>query len=65
MSEHHNKLTAMATYWCRRCSKHTLHRVDSGLRGACLTCLERLENQPPPKKPAESTKNLFDFDPYI
>jgi hypothetical protein len=41
MPEHYTKNTVSATYWCAKCGKPTLHRVDGGRRGPCLPCLEK------------------------
>lgn len=40
MLEHYTKNTVSATFWCAKCGKPTLHRVDGGRRGPCFVCLE-------------------------
>jgi ribosomal protein L37AE/L43A len=58
MPEHYTKNTVSATYWCPKCAKPTLHRVDSGRRGPCLVCLEKpLAAQAP--KPEDLQGDLF------
>jgi hypothetical protein len=58
--EHHSKNTVEATYWCRKCGKPTLHRVDDGLRGPCLTCMQKPLPEKKPPQPAATQKSLFD-----
>lgn len=43
MPEHFTKRTVMARFWCLKCGQPTMHRVDSGRRGPCLVCLEKLK----------------------
>lgn len=50
MPEHYTKNTVSATYWCAKCGKPTLHRIDSGRRGPCLACIEKL-GQPKEQRP--------------
>lgn len=52
MPEHYTKATVSATFWCAKCGKPTLHRVDAGRRGPCLDCLERprAEKRPHPAR---------------
>ncbi len=45
MPEHYTKSTVSATFWCRKCGKPTLHRVDHGRRGPCYGCMQQLEAQ--------------------
>jgi len=42
MTEHFPKLTVEAPFWCGKCQKKTPHRIDSGRKGPCLDCVERL-----------------------
>ena len=39
MPHHFTKNTVEASFYCAPCGKDTPHRVDSGRRGPCLTCL--------------------------
>jgi hypothetical protein len=43
MKEFFTKSTVEAQCWCNRCGKQTIHRIDNGRKGACLTCMDRLE----------------------
>lgn len=57
MPEHYTKSTVSAAFWCKRCARETLHRVDGGRRGPCYVCMEALENTAPAaveKKTVES-----------
>lgn len=47
MSEHQNKATLLATYWCQKCGKSTLHNVADGRKAGCTICIDR----PQPKQP--------------
>lgn len=59
MPEHYPKSTVWVQVWCRKCHKETAHRVDTGRRGPCLVCLEKLAERPPaPPKPPDQG-NLF------
>lgn len=40
MPEHFTKNTVSATFWCLKCGKATMHRVDGGRRGPCMVCME-------------------------
>lgn len=42
MPEHFTKRTVSAAYYCGKCSKVTMHRVDEGRKGPCLECIDRL-----------------------
>jgi hypothetical protein len=42
MPEHYTKSTVSATFWCGKCGKPTEHRISDGRRGACMKCLEKL-----------------------
>jgi hypothetical protein len=44
MPEHYTKATVMATFWCKKCHKDTLHNVSGGRRGFCLDCMKKLED---------------------
>jgi ribosomal protein L37AE/L43A len=60
MPEHFTKNTISATYWCAKCNKATLHHVDSGRRGPCYTCMEKLESAATqPQPPAETQLDLW------
>lgn len=58
MPEHFTKGTVAASFWCKKCAKPTMHRVDTGRRGPCLVCLANLENAvgaaPKPPAPPEA-----------
>lgn len=45
MSEHYPRSTVSISAWCKRCAKHTHHRVDDGLKGPCFDCIGKLEDQ--------------------
>lgn len=47
MPEHYTKNVQQATFWCSTCHADTLHRVDKGRRGPCLSCLENLGRKAP------------------
>jgi ribosomal protein L44E len=34
---HHTKNTVEASLWCDSCGKHTMHRIDTGRKGPCLS----------------------------
>jgi hypothetical protein len=40
MPEHFTKLTVSASFWCAKCGKATMHRVDDRRRGPCMVCME-------------------------
>jgi len=46
MPEHFTKNTISATFWCNKCGKATMHRVDDRRRGPCMVCMERLIPSP-------------------
>jgi hypothetical protein len=56
--EHFTKNTISANFWCNKCAKPTLHRVDDRRRGPCLACMAKLEaeRQPAKEKLAEQIK---------
>jgi hypothetical protein len=63
MPQHYTKLTLEVSVCCDVCGKETMHRVDAGRRGPCLTCLERLEvegaakeKKPPIAEPGDLTQ---------
>jgi hypothetical protein len=43
MPEHFTRNTVMASFWCAKCHKATMHRVDGVKRGPCLDCMEKLD----------------------
>jgi hypothetical protein len=43
----------MASVWCAKCGKSTMHSVFDGRRGACLDCLEKLNAIPAKAKVGE------------
>jgi hypothetical protein len=43
--EHYTRGTVAASFWCAKCSKVTLHRVDDRRRGPCIPCMERLDQE--------------------
>jgi hypothetical protein len=52
MPEHFTKTTLEASFWCNKCGKATMHRVDGGRRGPCFVCMAALEKQPKRSAPA-------------
>lgn len=40
MPHHFTKNTVSASFWCNKCGKETLHRIDGNRRGPCYTCME-------------------------
>jgi len=58
MPEHFTRNTVQATYWCNKCGKPTLHRVDDRRRGPCLVCMEAPKEKPA-QKPAPVQGDLF------
>jgi predicted RNA-binding Zn-ribbon protein involved in translation (DUF1610 family) len=62
MPEHYTKETVSASFWCKKCGKETLHRVDKGRRGPCYTCMAALEaeHKKPKPVPREQQGELFD-----
>lgn len=65
MAQHfpHNMLAHDA--WCGKCKKQTSHRVDRGLLGPCLACIDRLEAQHAARRPAPAKQEGFDFAPAV
>jgi hypothetical protein len=62
MTEHYTKSTVAVQFFCKRCGRSTMHRVDKGRKGPCLDCLARLENkhtQLKILKPLGEQKELF------
>lgn len=53
MPHHFTKNTVEASFWCAKCYKDTMHRVDGGRRGPCLVCgaeqltIPGIEDPPP------------------
>jgi len=43
MTEHYSKQTVSVSAFCKKCQKHTEHRVDTGRLSACTRCEERLQ----------------------
>ena len=59
--EHFTKNTISATFWCNKCGKATMHRVDDRRRGPCMVCMERIPQAAAPfKAPAVEQSALFD-----
>jgi hypothetical protein len=50
--EHFTKNTVEAACWCQVCRQQTMHRIDDGIRGPCLVCLEKrtVPSRKPPEK---------------
>lgn len=40
MPEHFTRNTVMASVWCSRCGKPTMHRIDGVKRGPCIVCMD-------------------------
>lgn len=61
MSEHYPKSTVEVTEWCKRCGKHTMHKVYDGRVQSCLVCLEASETKKPARRePLKGTQlDLF------
>jgi ribosomal protein L44E len=62
MTQHFTRATVSASFYCGKCSRFTQHRIDSGRKGPCLECIERLEEQhaAAPPKAEEKQRGLFD-----
>jgi hypothetical protein len=58
MAEHFTKSTVSASFWCAKCRKATLHRVDNGRRGPCFDCMETLAKAVAPLAPAAKQESL-------
>lgn len=43
MSEHYSKQTVSVSAFCKKCQRQTVHKVDDGILGACLSCVEKLQ----------------------
>lgn len=41
--QHYTRNTVEASEWCRKCNKHTMHRIDGVKLGPCRECIKRLE----------------------
>lgn len=53
MPEHFTRNTVSASFWCSKCGKATLHRVDDRRRGPCMVCMETAPVSPAPTQRAE------------
>lgn len=59
MPEHFTRNTVSASYWCHKCGKATLHRVDNRRRGPCYECMKAVPHGK--RKPAQIEQAaLFD-----
>jgi DNA-directed RNA polymerase subunit RPC12/RpoP len=58
MPEHFTRNTVSASYWCSKCGKPTMHRVDGVKRGPCLDCLTK----PSPKPQTKAYPQIEMFD---
>lgn len=59
MPEHFTKNTVEASFWCNKCHKATVHRIDNGRRGPCKVCMAKLDEDAkkvPAARPAEQTE---------
>jgi hypothetical protein len=65
MPEHFTRNTVEASFWCSKCAKMTMHRVDGVKRGPCLVCMERLATSPAPKKPKAVEQGALFSDPLM
>jgi hypothetical protein len=52
MPEHFTRNTVMASVWCSKCGKPTMHRIDGVKRGPCMACMET-PTAPTQPKPIE------------
>jgi hypothetical protein len=52
MPEHFTRNTVMASVWCSKCGKPTMHRIDGVKRGPCMVCMET-STVPAQPKPIE------------
>lgn len=43
--KHYTKNTVSVRAWCNRCRAHTDHEVHGGRMGACIPCVNRLEEK--------------------
>jgi hypothetical protein len=60
MPEHFTRNTVSATFWCSKCGKATMHRVDDRRRGPCFVCMERAPALPVTPQPAPAEQvSLF------
>jgi len=63
MKEHYSKSTVAVQAWCKKCNRSTMHRVDSGRKGPCIDCMERVAKEPrlfhPEPPPREEQLELF------
>jgi hypothetical protein len=59
MSEHFTRNTVMASCWCNKCGKPTMHRVDGVKRGPCMTCMEQAPVAAVPKAVVVDQGSLF------
>ena len=53
MPEHYTRNTVAASFWCNKCGKETMHRIDGTRRGPCLDCMKKLEEAPKREPPAQ------------
>lgn len=60
MPEHFTRNTVMASVWCAKCGKATMHRIDGVKRGPCIACMERVPDAISPVKVTPSEQgSLF------
>jgi hypothetical protein len=59
MPEHFTRNTVMASVWCSKCSKPTMHRIDGVKRGPCTVCMESPRAPAQPKPIATEQGSLF------
>lgn len=59
MAEHLTRNTVMASCWCPKCGKATMHRVDGVKRGPCMDCMEKPAEIAAPASAAAEQGSLF------
>ena len=61
MTQHFTRSTVSASFFCGKCGRMTMHRIDGGRKGPCLECIARLdaEHAAKPAAPAEVQQDLF------
>jgi ribosomal protein L44E len=62
MTQHFTRSTVSASFYCGYCKKTTQHRIDSGQKGPCLECIDRLNklHDAAPPKVEEKQKSFWE-----